>query len=84
MGKGAADQDYQGHRFWDTEMYMNPAVLMFRPNTVKKMLQYRTMYAEQAQRKAEVSAWDRALKFGNKLDSCFWQHFYPFNNLEHI
>ena len=57
MGKGAADEDYQGHRFWDTEMYMIPAVLMFRPTTVKKMLQYRTMHAEQAQQKAEVSAW---------------------------
>lgn len=42
LAKGGAGKDYQGHVMWDNEMYIMPAVLPFHPNTVKKMLRYRS------------------------------------------
>lgn len=42
LAKGGAGADYQGHVFWDNEMYIMPALLPFQPNTVKKMLRYRS------------------------------------------
>jgi len=42
LAKGGQGKDYQGHVMWDNEMYIMPAVLLFQPDTAKKMLRYRS------------------------------------------
>ena len=41
LGKGSLGKNYQGHVFWDNEMYIMPAVLLFQPEVAKKILRYR-------------------------------------------
>lgn len=39
--------------FWDSEMYVLPAVLMFHPSLARDMLRYRTDKMSAAQKNAE-------------------------------
>ena len=48
LAKGGKDKDYRGHVFWDMEMYMLPAVVLFRPDIAKSMLRYRASGSEEA------------------------------------
>jgi len=41
LGKGIANEDYQGHIMWDNEFYILPAILQFQPDLAKRMLRYR-------------------------------------------
>lgn len=53
LGKGALGQDYQGHIMWDNEMYILPAMLLFHPLTVRRVLAYRTGTAAKAEENAK-------------------------------
>ncbi|RVE43011.1 hypothetical protein evm_012323 [Chilo suppressalis] len=35
------DEDYNGHNFWDTEIWMFPTILMLYPKFARELLQYR-------------------------------------------
>ena len=35
LAKGGKDGDYGGHIFWDSEMYVLPAVVLFHPSLAK-------------------------------------------------
>ncbi|XP_055917587.1 protein-glucosylgalactosylhydroxylysine glucosidase isoform X2 [Eupeodes corollae] len=41
LGRGNLDNDYQGHNFWDTEIWMLPAVTQLSTNWTRDLLDYR-------------------------------------------
>ena len=49
---GLSSQGYNGHIFWDTELWMYPPMLLLQPELAKSMLDYRIDRIEPARRKA--------------------------------
>jgi trehalose/maltose hydrolase-like predicted phosphorylase len=49
---GLSGLGYNGHVFWDTELWMYPAVLMLKPEIAKSMLEYRFQRMEVARKNA--------------------------------
>ncbi|CAH0726149.1 unnamed protein product, partial [Brenthis ino] len=41
LARGGTFDDYEGHNFWDTEMWMFPSILLLYPHYANKLLQYR-------------------------------------------
>ena len=39
--KGVTGSGYDGHYFWDTEIYVFPALLHTRPEIARKLLEFR-------------------------------------------
>jgi len=46
--KGLSGSGYEGHYFWDTEMYIFPVFLHFQPELAKELLKYRIHILEKA------------------------------------
>ena len=51
---GLSGLGYNGHVFWDTEMFMMPPLLMLRPELAKSMLEYRFERLDEARRNASA------------------------------
>ncbi|MFT4025166.1 MAG: glycoside hydrolase family 65 protein, partial [Flavihumibacter sp.] len=49
---GLSGLGYNGHVFWDTELWMYPAVLILHPELAKSMVEYRFQRLEAARRNA--------------------------------
>ena len=49
---GLSGLGYNGHVFWDTEIWMYPALLLLRPELAKSILEYRFERMEQARKNA--------------------------------
>ena len=49
---GLSGLGYNGHVFWDTELWMFPAVLVLHPEIAKSMMEYRFQRLEAAKRNA--------------------------------
>jgi protein-glucosylgalactosylhydroxylysine glucosidase len=49
---GLSGLGYNGHVFWDTELWMYPAMLMLKPEIAKSMLEYRFNRMEMARKNA--------------------------------
>ncbi len=49
---GLSGLGYNGHVFWDTELWMYPALLVLRPELGKSMIEYRYQRLEAAKRNA--------------------------------
>ena len=49
---GLSGLGYNGHVFWDTELWMYPAVLMMKPALAKSMMEYRFQRLDAAKRNA--------------------------------
>ncbi len=49
---GLSGLGYNGHVFWDTELWMYPPILMLQPEMAKSILEYRFKRLEAAQRNA--------------------------------
>ncbi len=49
---GLSGLGYNGHVFWDTELWMYPALLVLRPELAKSMIEYRYQRLEAAKRNA--------------------------------
>jgi trehalose/maltose hydrolase-like predicted phosphorylase len=49
---GLSGLGYNGHVFWDTELWMYPAVLVMRPELAKSMIEYRYQRLDAAKRNA--------------------------------
>lgn len=49
---GLSGLGYNGHVFWDTELWMYPAVLLLHPGIAKSMVEYRFQRLEAAKRNA--------------------------------
>ena len=52
--KGLSGEGYEGHYFWDTEMYMMPVLTYTRPEVVRKLLEYRYRTLPQARDRARI------------------------------
>lgn len=51
--KGLSGEGYEGHYFWDTEIYMNPVFLMTNPEIAKQLLIYRYSILDGARQRAK-------------------------------
>ncbi|HDQ13587.1 MAG TPA: beta-phosphoglucomutase [Sediminispirochaeta sp.] len=51
--KGLSGEGYEGHYFWDTEIYVLPLFIYTLPRTAQSLLEYRYSILEQARRRAE-------------------------------
>lgn len=51
--KGLSGEGYEGHYFWDTEIYMLPVFLMTSPDLARQLLLYRYSKLEQARERAK-------------------------------
>jgi protein-glucosylgalactosylhydroxylysine glucosidase len=49
---GLSGLGYNGHVFWDTELWMYPAILVLHPELAKSMMEYRYQRLEAAKRNA--------------------------------
>lgn len=54
--KGLTGEGYEGHYFWDTEMYMLPFFIYTQPQVAKSLLSYRYTILEQARDRAREMA----------------------------
>jgi len=50
--KGVTGEGYEGHYFWDTEIYIFPFFLYSKPEIARKLLEYRYAGLEQARARA--------------------------------
>ncbi|MFD2922840.1 glycoside hydrolase family 65 protein [Halobacillus naozhouensis] len=50
--KGLSGEGYEGHYFWDTEIYMFPVFLMIAPDLARKLLIYRYSILSHAKNRA--------------------------------
>ena len=49
---GLSSQNYNGHIFWDTELWMYPPLLLFNQNIARSLVNYRSDRLEKAKQKA--------------------------------
>lgn len=52
--KGLSGEGYEGHYFWDTEMYVLPVFIYTAPELAKRLLEYRYHTLNQARERARV------------------------------
>lgn len=52
--KGLSGEGYEGHYFWDTEMYLFPFYLYTEPKVAKTLLEYRYAILPQARERAKL------------------------------
>lgn len=52
--KGLSGEGYEGHYFWDTEMYIQPYFLLTNPQIVKNLISYRYTILEEAKENARL------------------------------
>lgn len=59
--KGLTGEGYEGHYFWDTEMYMLPFFTFTQPETARTLLEFRYATLDKARERATVMAQKGAL-----------------------
>lgn len=52
--KGLTGEGYEGHYFWDTEMYVIPVLIYTNPELAKQLLEFRYATLEEARQRARV------------------------------
>ncbi|MDD2957648.1 MAG: glycosyl hydrolase family 65 protein [Lachnospiraceae bacterium] len=57
--KGLSGEGYEGHYFWDTEMYVMPLLIYTEPETARRLLEYRYHTLDQARARARVLGHDK-------------------------
>ncbi len=61
--KGLSGEGYEGHYFWDTEMYVLPMFVYTEPETAGKLLDYRYHTLDQARARARVLGHEKGALF---------------------
>ncbi|PHD42099.1 family 65 glycosyl hydrolase [Bacillus toyonensis] len=61
--KGLSGEGYEGHYFWDTEIYMFPVFLMTNPELAKQLLIYRYSILDHARARAKEMGHSRGALF---------------------
>jgi alpha,alpha-trehalose phosphorylase len=61
--KGVTGEGYEGHYFWDTEMYVVPFFLHIDPTIVRKLLEYRYSILDHARARARQMGHDTGALF---------------------
>lgn len=75
--KGLTGEGYEGHYFWDTEMYMLPFFTYTNPKTAKALLTYRYNILEQAKARAAELDQQGALFAWRTIDGQETSAYYP-------
>lgn len=75
--KGLTGEGYEGHYFWDTEMYMLPFFIYTQPEIAKALLTYRYSILPQAQKRAETMAQKGALFAWRTINGEEASAYYP-------
>lgn len=57
LGRGGSLDDYEGHNFWDTEIFMLPPVAVINPRWANDLLHYRFMMLDAARSYANSSGY---------------------------
>jgi alpha,alpha-trehalose phosphorylase len=52
--KGLSGEGYEGHYFWDTEMYIEPFFLLTQPEIAKNLIEYRYTILDAARENARI------------------------------
>lgn len=58
---GLSSADYNGHIFWDCEIWMFPVILVMHPEMAKSILDYRFKHLEQAKQNAVANGYRGAM-----------------------
>lgn len=58
---GLSAQGYNGHIFWDSELWMYPPLLALQPNFAKSCLDYRSDRLQKAKQKASIYGYEGAM-----------------------
>lgn len=61
--KGLSGEGYEGHYFWDTEMYVLPVFVYTEPEVARKLLDYRYGTLNQARARARILGHDKGALF---------------------
>lgn len=61
--KGLSGEGYEGHYFWDTEMYALPLFSLSQPNIARALLEFRFKQMPQAREEARKMGHDKGVKF---------------------
>lgn len=61
--KGLSGEGYEGHYFWDTEMYALPLFSLSQPGIAKALLEFRYMQMPQAREEARKMGHEKGVKF---------------------
>ncbi|WAA12225.1 glycoside hydrolase family 65 protein [Fervidibacillus halotolerans] len=61
--KGLSGEGYEGHYFWDTEIYMVPVFLMTKPELAKQLLLYRYSILDAARKHAKIMGHQKGALF---------------------
>ena len=61
--KGLSGEGYEGHYFWDTEMYVLPVLIYTEPEAARKLLEYRYHTLNQARARARILGHDKGALF---------------------
>lgn len=76
--KGLTGEGYEGHYFWDTEIYMLPFFLLHHPEISRKLLEYRYSILDKARERARQLAHDKgALYPWRTIDGEECSAYYP-------
>lgn len=59
--KGLSGEGYQGHSFWDTEMFILPFFIYSNPEVARSLLTYRYLGLEGARKKARSNGYEGAM-----------------------
>ncbi|MFH7002135.1 glycosyl hydrolase family 95 catalytic domain-containing protein [Flavobacterium bizetiae] len=66
---GLSGLGYNGHVFWDTEIWMFPPLLLLHPEIAKSMIEYRFQRLDAARKKAALYGYDGAMYPWESADS---------------
>ncbi len=61
--KGLTGEGYEGHYFWDTEIYILPFFLFHHPEVSRKLLEYRYSILDKARERARQMAHEKGALF---------------------
>lgn len=75
--KGLTGEGYEGHYFWDTEMYILPFFTYTQPETAKALLEFRYATLDRARARASVMSQRGALYPWRTIDGDENSAYYP-------
>lgn len=61
--KGLTGEGYEGHYFWDTEMYIIPMFIYTKPEVARKLLEYRYNTLDKARERARQMSHEKGALF---------------------
>lgn len=75
--KGLTGEGYEGHYFWDTEMYMIPFFTFTQPEISRKLLEFRYATLDKARERAAVMSQKGALYPWRTIDGAENSSYFP-------